>query len=263
MTSFTLSGARCAAGVFSTLALLASPAAQASDAVATITGFSLLADPGLTLTWLPASSFQSLYAESREAGGLGGQQLQEPAPGAWAVTSVQTATAHAAASGNASDSGLGAVLASASSALGSPLALPNTGASWLQQSGEFSLSGAGRVTLLLDYVLSASAGATESADTWAYAGLTLAFGNLFGDLGSTQSLSLYSADLPGHSGEASGRLILSADFGGPDQTGFYDLRLNANASAVAAVPEPAHWALMLAGAAVLALRHQRHRRRSH
>jgi len=254
-----------AAAALTALALAASTGAQAADASASvqITGLSIVADSGVTLSWLPSSSFQSLYAESREAGGLGGNDLQEPASSAWATQAIQTSTGHASASASASASGLGGVLASASRALVNPLALPHSSASWLQQSGEFSLSGAGHVSLVVDYSVSVSAPTSDGSDTWAYGALTVSFGNLFSGLSQTELVSVFSADPLFNNGSPSGRLTLAADFAGPAQTGYYDLRLNAGASAVAAVPEPAHWALVLAGLATLALRQRRRQRSGH
>ena len=47
----------------------------------------------------------------------------------------------------------------------------------------------------------------------------------------------------------SGSFTLTVDLAGPDDVGFYNLRGNAYASAVSAVPEPGTWAMMLLGLA--------------
>jgi len=250
-----------AAALAAAITLTASPAARAADATAAvqITGLSFATSAGIQLSWLPASRFVGLYAESREAGGLGGNSLQAPAPSAWADTGVQTATAHAAAAATTTAGALAGVQAAADRALIDPLAQPHTGAAWVLQSGEFTLSGAGHVTVVLDYTLAASAPTTDGSDTWAYAALTASLGNWGSGQSQLRSVEQWSFD---QAGPQAGRFTFELDVDGPQQTGAFDLRLNANASAVAAVPEPAHWLLMLAGLAAVGWRQQRLARRA-
>ena len=78
---------------------LAAPA-FAADAVASlqVTGLHISSSAGLQFNWLASSAYQTLFAESRDAGGLGGNNLAEPEPGfSWAAQAVSTSTDHATA----------------------------------------------------------------------------------------------------------------------------------------------------------------------
>ena len=238
-----------------TASLLGAAPALAADASASVqvTGISFQASNGLTLSWLAGSSFQSLFAESREAGGLGGNQLQEPAPGSsWSNQTVSTAMAHASAGAQATAGGLLSAQADASRHEVDPLiSQPHTGASWAQQSGAFTLSGAGQLTIVVSYTLSVGAPLSDGNDSWAGASLGLSAGNL--DSGATGGgeVALWSFELPTGTASRSGSLSYLVDLAGAQETGYYDLRANANVSATAAVPEPGSWALMALGLATL------------
>lgn len=235
--------------------LLGAAPALAADASASVqvTGISFQAGNGLTLSWLAGSSFQSLYAESREAGGLGGNDLQEPATGSsWTDQTALTSMAHASAGAQATAGGLLSAQAAASRHIVDPLiSQPHTGASWAQQSGAFQLSGAGQLTIVVSYSLSASAPLSDGIDTYAGASLLLSAGNQDSGMGGSTEAALWSFSLPGGSASHSGSLSYVVDLAGPLQTGYYDLRANADVSATAAVPEPGSWALMALGLAAL------------
>lgn len=242
----------CALGLAASLAM-AGPA-QAADASATlqVTAVQVSASSGLQLNWLAGSAYQTLFAESREAGGLGGNSLAEPEPGfTWANQSVSTSTAHAAAAAQAGATGLVQLQADASRVFFDAVALPHTGAARVQQAGEFTLSGAGQVTILINYQLNASAVLQDGGLTFAQSTLSLSAGNVQSGVGSSLQQAVWSMDEPGGVGSRSGQLSLVIDLAGPQETGYYDLRGNLDVAAVAAVPEPANWAML--GSGLLAL----------
>lgn len=257
-TQHLIAAATLAAG------LLASTATLAADAGASVqvTNLQFSASNGLAVQWLPDSQYQSLFAESREAGGLGGNQLADPGPGSsWADQQLGTSTAHAAASAQAGANGLLAAAASASRSVFDPLAAqPHRGLSWAQQSGWFQLSGAGSLTITVAYQLSAAAPLGDGNDSFAGATLQLQAGNLDANSSGLAEDQLWSFDLPGGSASRSGSLSLVVDISGPLDTGFYDLRANADVSAIASVPEPGGWALMALGLATLGALVRRQRR---
>lgn len=244
--------------------LLTSLPAQAADASATVqvTGVQFSASSGLHLQWLPDSLYQRLFAESREAGGLGGNQLANPTPGSsWTDQQLHTATAHAGATAMASAGGLLDATASASRHLFDPVAgQPHRGLGAAQQSGWFQLSGAGSLTITVAYQLDVAAPLGDGNDSFAGGLLQLQAGNL--DTGSNDmaEVQLWSFELPGGSASRSGSLQLVVDIADPLHTGFYDLRANADVSAVSSVPEPGAWALMALGLVGLGARARRRSR---
>ena len=239
------------AALAAALGLLAGAPALAADASASVqvTSLQFSTSGGLSLQWLPGSSFQALFAESREAGGLGGNDLAEPGSSdGWSDQSVSTAVAHAASTAQAGANGLLAAAASANRSIADPLyAQPHTGNSWVQQSGWFQLSGAGSLTVTVGYSLAAAAPLADGNDSFAGATLQLQAGNLGLDSSGLAEDMLWSFELPGGSASRSGTLSLTVDLSDPLQIGFYDLRANADVSAIATVPEPGSWALMALG----------------
>ncbi|MEK8053066.1 PEP-CTERM sorting domain-containing protein [Ideonella sp. DXS22W] len=248
-------------------ALLAGAAALALGAPATaadattsvqVTQLQFVTGNGLTLQWLDGFGFQSAFAESREAGGLGGNSLREPDPllpasGA-AAQSLATATAHAVASVSADADGRSLLSAGAWRFIVTPdLSQPHTGQAWLQQASGFTLSGAGQVTVLVDYTLSVASPFSDGGHSWALAALTLNAGNL--DTGTSFSAErlLASPLLSGGSGTDSGRVSFVIDVDNAQQTGWFSLRSNVDVSAAAAVPEPQAWALFALGLGTLLL----------
>lgn len=244
--------------------LIAAVPAQAADATASlqVTQLQFSTTPGLTLTWLDGLAFQSAYAESREAGGLGGNSLQEPAPlTSWADQALATATGHAAAGASLAAAGTASLAASASRFIVTPdLSQPHTGSAWVQQASGFALSGAGQVTITVDYSLAVAAPIADAGHTWAQATLTLNAGNLDTGLALTEERSLASAGLAGGSGQDAGRISFVIDLQNPQQAGWFDLRGNVDVSAAAAVPEPQAWALFALGLGTLLLAARRRRR---
>ncbi len=244
--------------------LVASAPALAADVSASVqvTGVHFSASNGLSFSWLAGSGYQALYAESREAGGLGGNDLAEPMPqDDWSSQSLSTSTAHASAGASASADGLLSSSASASRATAAVQpAQPHTGNSWALQSGYFQLSGAGQLSIVVDYTLSVAAPLGDGQDSSALASLQLQAGNFDTGTSASDELQLWSFTLPTGSASQSGSLSLLVDISGPMDTGFYDLRANTDVSAVASVPEPGGWALMALGLASLGAMVHRQRR---
>lgn len=261
-TQHTIAAATIAAALAG--GLLASQPAHAADASAgvQVTSVQFSASPGLSLQWLAGSLSQSLFAESREAGGLGGNQLADPGPGSsWADQQLSTATASAAAAATAAGSGQLGATASAFRRLFDPVAgQPHRGLSWAQQSGWFQLSGAGSLTITVAYQLATAAPLGDGNDSFAGATLQLQAGNLDAGRSDTADVQLWSYDLPSGSDSRSGSLSLVVDIADPLHTGFYDLRANAEVSAISSVPEPGGWALMALGLATLGALVRRQRR---
>ena len=239
---------------------LAAPA-YAADAAASlqVTGLHISSSAGLQFNWLASSAYQTLFAESRKAGGLGGNSLAEPDPVfSWADLSVSTSTGATTAAAQASAAGLVGLQASANRVFFDATALPHTGSARVQQAGEFTLSGAGQVTIVIDYQLSASAVLQDGGLTFAQSTLSMNAGNVQSGVGSSQQVALWSLDELGGTGSRSGQLSFVVDLAGPQDTGYYDLRGNLDVSAVAAVPEPANWAMLGSGlVAMLALARRR------
>ncbi|MDT7838830.1 PEP-CTERM sorting domain-containing protein [Aquabacterium sp. OR-4] len=254
---------RLAAGLATLLIATTAPALAAdSTASLQVTQLQFSTTPGLTLSWLDSLAFQSAFAESREAGGLGGNSLQEPAAlAAWADQALHTSTPHAAASAGLTAAGSTSLAASATRFTVQPLlSQPHTGQAWAQQAAGFTLSGAGQVTITVDYSLSVAAPLADDGHTWALAALTLNAGNLDTGLTLTEERSLGSATLPGGSGQSSGRISFVIDLENPQQAGWFDLRGNVDVSAAAAVPEPQTWALFALGLGTLLLAARRRQR---
>lgn len=246
--------------------LAAAAPAVAADASASvqITSLQFSASNGLTVQWLPGSFYQSLFAESREAGGLGGNDLADPAPGtAWADQQLATAMPHAAASAQATAAGLLAVAGSASRSIFAPdpnAGQPHRALAWAQQSGWFQLSGAGTLGITVGYQIAAAAPLGDGLPTFAGATLQLQAGNLDAGSSGLAEDQLWSFDLPGGSASRSGTLSLVVDISDPLQIGYYDLRANADVSAVSSVPEPGGWALLALGLATVGALVRRQRR---
>lgn len=255
-TQLRMAAAALAASLM-TAGLMAAAPALAADASASvqITSLQFSAGSGLTVQWLPDSLYQSLFAESREAGGLGGNDLADPAPGAaWADQQLATGMPHATAAAQATTAGLLAVAGSASRSILAPdpdAGQPHRGLAWAQQSGWFQLSGAGSLSISVGYQIAAAAPLGDGNGSFAGATLQLQAGNLDAGSSGLAEDQLWSFDLPAGSASRSGTLSLVVDISDPLQTGFYDLRANADVSAVSSVPEPGGWTMLALGLAAL------------
>ena len=266
MSLFSKQPLRAATLLIGAAVVLASVPARAADASATlqVTQLQFVTTGGATLQWLDSFAYQAAFAESREAGGLGGNSLQEPAPLlAWSDQSLTTATAHAAAAVQAASGGTSSLTASATRHVFDPLdplvAQPHSASAWLQQAGAFTASSATQVTVLINYQLSVAAPLEDQGETFAQATLTLNLGNFDSGAGFSEQLGLWSTSLPGGSGSQSGQLSFVLDLADAQQIGWYDLRANIDVSATAAVPEPQAWALLAAGLGVVLMRTRRRR----
>lgn len=229
------------------LACCGTAAMAQSAASFQITSFSYVVSGG-TLNWTDGSAYQTLYAESGEAGGLLGNQIDDATTYVFGNASATTSVAHATANASTSLSQTLAGSATATSSLVSPESQPHYGVSRASQASEFTLSQAGTVTFTLGYTLNTSS-AGNNDDTYGQAALSFAAGT-YAVTGDEQRVEYFSFDQPG---SHSGTLTVTVSLAGPGDIGYYDLRGNAYAyaTATAAVPEPGEWALMLAGLGVL------------
>lgn len=242
-----------------TALILGSAGALAAPSTASfqITSFSQVVSGG-TLTWL-GGGYQDLHVESREAGGLGGNQV-DGLMGDRSTTSLSAQVAHAGAQVSATTDGLLQGSAMATPFFVDGTAQPHVGIANALQLGEFSLSQAGSVTFTVNYTLTASAQAGDTLTTYAFSQLVFDAGS-YTDVSQQASFSdrLHTAE--GSSGTRTGSFTYTVNLTGADDVGYYNFTANAYGTAMAAaVPEPGEWALMLAGLGVLGgwrLRQQR------
>jgi hypothetical protein len=211
----------------------------------TVTSFEAVASGG-TLSWLPDTAYQTLAIEAAEAGGLGGNDADGSTDFALTNRSLSSAMAHASAGVSATAGGTLAGQAAATPSFVTPFSQPHFGRAMGQQSGEFSLSGAGTVTFTVNYSLLAAAPVGDAFYSFGQASLGLDAGSYANASGGSEFAEIFSFD----EASRSGTFTLTVALGGPADVGFYNLRGNAFASA-SAVPEPTTWALMLLGAAAL------------
>lgn len=242
------------------LAILAtSGAAAAADATASfrVTSFEVSASGG-TLSWVDGGAFQNLFVQSAEAGGLADIQLDGRTGDSLADASVTTQVAHASAGVTGAADGRIAGSVSATPFAVDAVAQPHSGESRASQSHVFTLSQAGTVTFSVDYRLDADAPGGDDFYTYGYASLGFdagAYGNTSGGSGFDEAFSSIA-------GGRSGRFTFTVAIDQAGDHGWFDLRGNAFASAIAApVPEPSEWALMAAGLGLLGVWRARAQRR--
>jgi hypothetical protein len=243
-----------------TAALLLSAAAGTQAQVTAgfeVTSFSYTVSGG-TLQWLGDSSFQSLAVEAAEAGGLLGNDA-DSASGSVAAAALSTAVAHAAAAVSVTGPGLLQGQTSATPFFVSSISNPHFATVLAQQAQEFMLSQPGSVTFTLNYSLAAAAPAGQPTYSYSQSALAFDAGNYANTSGGSQTVELFSDDFASGSGAQSGSWVFTVQIDNASEVGFYNLRGNAYASAISAVPEPASGLLLAGGAAVLLLRRGRGR----
>ncbi|WP_046112562.1 PEP-CTERM sorting domain-containing protein [Aquincola tertiaricarbonis] len=220
-----------------------------------ITSFSHVVSGG-TLSWVDDSRFVELAVESKEAGGLGGNDVDS----AMEAASLSTQVAHASAQASGTASGLLAGRVTATPSFVDAFAQPHQGEASAFSGGAFTLSQAGTVTFTVNYTLDATSPLNQPLYSYGFAELVFGAGNY--DTNAIDQLTdrIDSVQEAGGSGMRNGSFTLTVAMEGPQQMGYYSFNGNAFASAVTAVPEPSEWALMLAGLGVLGgwrLRQQR------
>jgi hypothetical protein len=240
-----------ALGALSLLAAASGASAGALDSTASfqITSFSYVATGG-TLNWNPGSAYQTLNSESSEAGGLVSNDLLSSSDVALTNSTLSTSRPHATSTVTSSSSMLLQGGVSATPFVLSDVSRPHSGTAMGQQSMEFALSTPGSVTFTIGYSLAANGVTNNTNENFAQAALDFSFGNYANESGGAQNITLFSFDALNGQNTQSGTLSFTVDFGGANETGFYNLRGNALAYAsasVTAVPEPQSYALMLAG----------------
>lgn len=220
-----------------------------------VTSFSHVVSGG-TLSWLDDSRFAELAVESKEAGGLGGNDVDS----ATDIANLSTQVAHASAQVSATASGLLAGRVTATPSFVDEFAQPHQGEARASGGGAFTLSQAGTVTFTVNYTLDAASPLNQPLYSYGFAELVFGAGNYDTNAGDQLTDRIDSVLEAGGSGLRNGSFTLTVALDGPQQTGYYSFNGNAFASAVTAVPEPAEWALMLAGLGLLGgwrLRQQR------
>lgn len=248
-------------------ALLISPYASAATTSASfsVTSFSYNANGG-TLTFAPSDDYQSLTAWSADAGGIADYQTNTSTVFAIENDGFVTTTGHASSNVEATAGRTIRGYGDATTSTYSTTAQPNKSASEALQSGTFTVTGGtGTVTFNVGYTLSLSAAGGNAFDTYSSADLVFMLGTYDGMTGGTASISHFSFDVASGVATYTGTLTETITFADATDVGYYNLQGDAfaSASALAPVPEPSDWALMLAGLGVIgALGHQRRQRDS-
>ena len=222
--------------------------AWAQDASVLITSFSYTTTDGTTLSWFnPDTAF---YANAQNGGGVFGAQTDSFDNGDYdfAIAGVNLSNAQAGVSTTTQQTFWATASTTRSSnPPGTPL---NQATGNGFQSGDFSLSGPGTVTFIIDYTLGVTKpGGSALTDS---ASATLDFSAFSPNRvsGGSRSDQLFSFDQLSGIATKSGEFTVDVSLL-EDQVGSYTLEGTAQSFAVAAVPEPQEWALMAAGLVVL------------
>lgn len=240
--------------------LAASGTAAAADASASfrVTSFEVAVSGG-TLSWADGGAFQNLFAQSAEAGGLADVQLDGRTGTRLDDAVIATQVAHASAGVTGAADGRIAGSVSATAFAIDAASQPHAGEARASQSHVFSLSQPGTVTFTVDYLLDAAAPGGDGFYTAGYASIGFdagAYANTSGGSGFDEAFSSVA-------GGRSGRFSFVVALDGAGDQGWFDLRGNAFASAIATpVPEPSEWAMMVAGLGLLAAWRGRTQRRA-
>ena len=236
-----------ALGLAVAMALVAAPA-LAQDASVYVSSFTYTTSTGEELVW--SDPYQTLVAEARNGGGLFGSDSDTyetagyfPAIGS-ATTSLTQATY--AASG---DQGF---YLTADATRGSyPVGTPrNESFATASNSGSFLLEAGGSVTFTVGYTLGVDKPGGNAASDFGASFLNF---NAMSDNGLSGGMlgdQLFSFAQASGMGSRSGSFVVTVALLA-NQLGFYTLDGRAEAIAVAVIPEPETYALMLAGLAAL------------
>ena len=235
-----------ALGAAVALAVLSAPA-LAQDATAYVSSFSYTTSTGEELIW--SDPYQTLFAQARNGGGLFGSDSDTyDVPGYFPA--IGSATTSLAQSTYAAYGDQGFYLTADASKGSYPVGTPrNESFATASNSGLFTLEEGGTVTFTVNYTLSVDKPGSESGD---FGASFLAFNAMSEDglSGGMQSDQLFSFAQASGLGSRSGSFMITVALLA-NQVGFYTLDGRAEAFAVAVIPEPETYALMLAGLAGL------------
>lgn len=227
------------------LAVATAPA-LAQDASVFVSSFTWTTSTGEELAW--SDPYQSLAASALSGGGLFGSDSDSYETESY-LPAIGSASTSNALSTYAASGDQGFFLTAATTRGLYPIGTPrNESFATALNSGTFSLEQAGTVTFTVFYTLAVNKPGGNALSDFGASFLNFNAASADGTSGGDLSADLYSfAQLTGI-GSTSGSFVLTVSLLA-NQLGFYTLDGRAESFAVAAIPEPETWALMLAGLA--------------
>lgn len=239
-----------ALGLAIALAFCGAPAA-AQDASVFISSFAytttMSPTTGESIELIWSDPFESLKANALQGGGLFGSKSQSLEPPAGYLPGIGFAsTANALATYSTPGDQTFFLTAATTKSVG-PIGTPrNQAAATGSNSGTFSLAEAGTVTFIIDYKLAVNKPGGNAVNDFATTFLHFNAMSDDGTSGGDRTDQLFSFNQLSGIGAKDGRFAITVSLLA-DHVGFYTLDGSAESFAVANVPEPQEWALMLAG----------------